>query len=257
MKKFYGPKYGKRAYSNIKWEYNFNPLAKITIVVSILLFIGSMILLWQEMKDREQRKVVFSTQEKAKNNQENKKNNELKALEGILINIKEKHSQPSQKIHIWNEDGRVHASNTNYPTNKEAVRTIDEVTSPAIETKYIKQGSGILLPVVVSNNGKTIQVNMLLDTGCSITMLDAEISNVLNMQPSGIIQSAIADGSKIMGKTGRVDFFQVGPFRESGFLVNTMPIQGNGKTQYGLLGMNFLEKHPFTIDHRRQVIMWQ
>ena len=29
------------------------------------------------------------------------------------------------------------------------------------------------------------------------------------------------------------------------------------KKQHGLLGMNFLEKHQFTIDSRRQIVMWR
>ena len=183
--------------------------------------------------------------------------NELKALQGILRSVQEKQSSPSQKVHVWNENGRVHASNTTYPVNNGTIRTIDEVTSSSTETKYTKQGGSILLPVVIGYNGKAIQVNMILDTGCSITLLDEEITNALNIPQTGTVQTVIADGSRMASKTAKVDFIQVGPFKESELLINTRPIKGSGKAQHGLIGMNFLEKHPFSIDHKRNVIVWQ
>jgi len=255
MGKYYGPKYGKRAYRNIKWKYNFDPLRKwVTILFSLILIAGSVFFFRQGKIDEKQ---PIESISKLENKQSEEKNNELKALQGILRGVQENQSRPLQAVHVWNENGKIRASNTTYPVKNITVRTIEEVASSATETKYIKQGNSILLPVIVGHNGKAIQVNMMLDTGCSITLIDAEISNTLNIQQKGTIQTTIADGSKMISKTGQVDFFQVGPYKEIGFLVNTRPIMGNQKTQHGLLGMNFLEKHPFTIDHRRQMILWR
>ena len=255
MGKYYGPKYGKRAYRNIKWKYNFDPLRKwVTILTSLILIAGSVIFLKQGGIDKNQPVESIS---KFDNQQSNEQDNELKALQGILRGVQENQSRSPQTVHVWNENGKIRASNTTYPLKNITVRTIEEVYPSATETKYIKQGNSILLPVVVGHNGKAIQVNMMLDTGCSTTLLDDEISNALNIQRKGAIQTTIADGSTMISKTGQVDFLQVGPYKEIGFLVNTRPIMGNQKTQHGLLGMNFLEKHPFTIDHRRQMILWR
>lgn len=255
MGKYYGPKYGKRAYRNIKWKYNFDPLRKwVTILSSLILIAGSVILLKQGEIDKNQPVESIS---KFDNQQSNEQDNELKALQGILRGVQENQSRSPQTVHVWNENGKIRASNTTYPLKNITVRTIEEVSQSATETKYIKQGNSILLPVVVGHNGRAIQVNMMLDTGCSITLLDDEISNALNIQQKGAIQTTIADGSTMISKTGQVDFLQVGPYKEIGFFVNTRPIMGNQKIQHGLLGMNFLEKHPFTIDHRRQMILWR
>jgi len=251
-------KYGKGARSNVKWEYNLDPLKKITIIILITILGTASFLLYKEKKENNERLRYTISKNKVENDRRSSSEaeNEIKALQGILKSIKEQQSQPSQDIYVWNENGKTRASNTNRPAGTNNVKKIESVATPSTETKFVKQGKSILLPVIIGHNGKAIQVNMVLDTGCSITLLDAEVSNALSLQQTGIIETIVADGRKLSGGTGKIDFFQVGPFKESGFLVNTRPIMGNNKTQHGLLGMNFLEKHPFTIDHQRQVIRW-
>lgn len=59
MGNFYGPKYGKRAYQNIKWKYNFDPMKKwVTIIVCASALAGSTILLRQEAIKHEQIKTA-------------------------------------------------------------------------------------------------------------------------------------------------------------------------------------------------------
>jgi len=251
-------RYGKTVKSNVRWGYNLDQLKKVVIAILITTIGTASFLLYKEKQENSERLIYAKSEKRVENNQHanSEAENELKALQGILSSIQKQQRQPSQDVYVWNENGKTKASNANYPVGNSNVRKIESVASPSMETKFVKQGNSILLPVIVGHNGKAIQVNMLLDTGCSITMLDAEISNALNVQQEGIIESVIANGEKMISKKGTVDYFQVGPFRDSNFMVNTTQIMGNNKTQHGLLGMNFLEKHPFTIDHQRQFIRW-
>ena len=247
--------YKLRSNTNVAWVLNTDPLKKIAaIVVSLAVLIGTMYFLKQESQKKEQ---LQAERARRLNPQSSEKDNELLALQGILKNVKENNSKPSQDVYVWNDNGKIHASNTSLPTVNTPVRKIENIATASNETKFIKEGNSILIPVVISHNGKAIQVNMMLDTGCSTTLLDAEVTNALNIQSDGVLETTIADGSKMRSGKGTVDFFQVGPFREAKFQIISSPIMGSDKKQHGLLGMNFLEKHPFTIDSRRQIVMWR
>ena len=170
------------------------------------------------------KKLEISKKEISQQESTNETDNELKALQGILKNVKEQQAG---------------------------------INISGAETKYIKYGNNILLPVILNNAGKTIQVNFLLDTGCSITLLDDEVSRSLGIKTHSIQEATIANGSKVKSLAGTVNLLKVGPINETNFLVTSTSIAGNKKKHYGLLGMNFLEKHPFIIDHNREVIVWR
>ena len=58
LHRYYGPKYGRRAYSNIKWVYNFSPLTKwLTIIISSTIFAGSITFLVREITEHKQKEI--------------------------------------------------------------------------------------------------------------------------------------------------------------------------------------------------------
>jgi len=164
--------------------------------------------------------------------------------------------ETSQDIRIWKENGKVFASNVNYPKEESKVKVIKGEKQHSSETPFIKRGGSIILPVTIENNGKSYTVKMILDTGCEITMIDAEVGRALGIGITGTSRSIVADGRMVPSGTGKADSFQVGPFKETFFEIHTMQVAGNRKETNGLLGMNFLQKHPFTIDQYRNVIRW-
>lgn len=149
------------------------------------------------------------------------------------------------------------------PTESLILENSDEITETVSrETEYIpKSAIGadlILIPAVVSNNGIACKILLIVDTGCSLTTLDKGLTNVLQFKPTGKIVGINANGSQGVKETGKIDYIQIGPFREKNFFVSNLPVLGNKKDDVaGFLGMNFLEKHPFTIDHDRHVIVWR
>lgn len=252
-------KYGKSSKSNVRWTYNFDPLGKIITVMAAMVLVATSFLLYQDKKEKSEKlnRGIEESKERGSKSSGSEAENEIKALQGILRSIQESQSGKAQNAYVWNENGKTVASNTRYPPESSNVRVIEGIKNDSRETKYIKEGNSILLPVIIGNQGRAIQVKMMLDTGCSITMLDEEVSFQLGFQPKATSESIVADGRKIQGTIGNIDFFQVGPFKEMGMQIKTNQVMGNQKTHHGLIGMNFLEKHPFTIDHRKQVIRWQ
>jgi len=143
---------------------------------------------------------------------------------------------------------------------KDRIKKIDKLEledSPYYETRFINRGGGtIILPVTVSNNGHKEQIRLILDTGCSITQIHPDVVKRLKAEIKDRGKATIADGRKIDSFYATIDSLEVGPFREQNFTISTNYIENKNDTD-GLLGMNFLRKHQFDIDTKRQVVRWK
>jgi len=123
------------------------------------------------------------------------------------------------------------------------------------ETPVIIENNQILIPVVIGNKGKAVKTYFLLDTGCNGMLIHHTIADVINPDIISQGKATVADGRQVDTKFCTVDFIQVGPFTEYNLQATTNYVEEYGK-HHGLLGMEFLKKHPFQIDHQRSVIKW-
>jgi len=175
------------------------------------------------------------------------------AFEKILDNIKAGEGY----IYKWRDkDGNLQYSNTTFPKNNPTLEIIEDLNPFARETKFSYHNGTIVVPVIIENSGERVEARLMLDTGCSTTLLHPNLINNLKPRKVNFGYSVVGDGRKIKTDYYKVDSFNVGPFTENHFLVSSFPVKGE-KDYDGLLGMNFLSSHPFDIDKKNRLIRWK
>ena len=159
-------------------------------------------------------------------------------------------------IYTWTDDqGQTHASNVAYPTDNDTLKITKELNPYENETSIQRMGNNILIPVTLGNQGKKITVNMIFDTGAHHTVVHENIAKYLKTRPYKTIETHVADGRKVPAKLAKINYMQVGPYTVTNFTVCQIK-QANISKEKGLLGMSFLQNHPFEIDLSRNVIKW-
>lgn len=159
------------------------------------------------------------------------------------------------KVFSWIDDqGKRHFSNTTYPANNDTLKVEDEINSYQKVTKFSIEGNQIYLPVTLSNKGKKLKINMLLDTGCSRSSVPYKYLKKINPDYFKKVTFVLADGRKTSGKLTIIDSIKVGSKQQKGFTVAGSKVVGSSNR--GLLGMDFLKLHQFKIDMKNQFIVW-
>lgn len=168
----------------------------------------------------------------------------------VPIDLQGQPEQQSGIITSWHdESGQRHYANT-IPHEPQETSSIN-----SRETPVLIENNQVLVPVVIGHKGRAVKAYLLLDTGCTTTLLHQSITERIQPEMTNTGTATVADGRKIDTTFCRVDFIQVGPFIENNFTATTHYVAGKEK-YHGLLGMAFLAKHPFQIDTGRSVIRW-
>ena len=127
----------------------------------------------------------------------------------------------------------------------------------SLETEVVIKGNQVLVPTMLSNAGKKMEVLLLLDTGASIVALHQEIAEQLGLRPIKEGVSRVAGGGIIRSGLAQLDQLTIGPLDMEDTYVTIIQHKGPSVGFDGLLGMNFLRNVNFTIDYQNQVIKWR
>ncbi len=115
----------------------------------------------------------------------------------------------------------------------------------------------LLVPVTLRHGGVTVKVELVVDTGATRSVVhEAAFARLpIDLRSARTSVSEVADGSLVRSRVVRVELLKAGPFAHPSMELEVIPFAGGGGHD-GLLGMDFLGKHPHQIDMEHQLIRW-
>lgn len=147
---------------------------------------------------------------------------------------------------------------------KKALRDKQQLESEAREKKKRQQllktpvqisNNQIIVPVTFRESYHEVTVNMLLDTGANITMVDTYVAQKLKIKQGQLGSAIVAGGSRIKTLVVNVDQIEVGPKRIN-FQKVMVSQHAMSNRFHGLLGQDFLSRFRYTIDYDNRIIQW-
>ncbi len=126
-------------------------------------------------------------------------------------------------------------------------------------TKVTVIGHSVLVPVTLEDHGNQVDVQLLLDTGSSGTIINTEVADrlSLNLSSARKTQGRVVGGAFIRAyqiTIGRISF---GPYTRDNPVVFVVPHKGPPQKHDGLLGMDMLRGLKYDVDLEKQLIMWE
>ncbi len=110
-----------------------------------------------------------------------KKNNnvtkqEIQRTKKKRVNVARPKQQSKSNIYKWKDkDGKIHITNTYQPINNSTLEVSREKNYFSKQTKFYYNNGTPVVNAVIENNGRKVNVKLILDTGCSITQIHPNV----------------------------------------------------------------------------------
>ncbi|MCJ8299691.1 MAG: aspartyl protease family protein [Pseudomonadales bacterium] len=139
-------------------------------------------------------------------------------------------------------------------TTRNKIAELSELKT-RLKTQVGIYANQVIVPVLVKYKGKTQSLNLLLDTGASLTVFHLGSIANFDQKQAPVSYAQVAGGGLI--KTWQLSLQQItyGPYHSKAKPV--MIIEHKGNANYdGLLGMDLLAATEYKIDFQEKYIIW-
>jgi predicted aspartyl protease len=160
--------------------------------------------------------------------------------------------------YLETEHGRFYLGEKSTSEDIEAFnRSQREAQNPAPETKVIIAGQHVIVPVEIQYKGRSLELNLLLDTGASIITLHEEAVKRLRLPKNKSAHFTTAGGHVITADMVELDEVRFGPYRQEKVLAGVIEYRQSTALAFdGLLGMNVLKGIEYKIKYEKSSILW-
>ena len=126
-------------------------------------------------------------------------------------------------------------------------------------TKVTVIGNSVLVPVTLVYQGNQVDVQLLLDTGASGTVINTESADRLNVNLSTArkTRGRGVGGAVIEAYQITLSRITVGPHTKANAVIFVIQHKGPATKYDGLLGMDVLRGLKYIVDLEKQIITWE
>ncbi len=126
-------------------------------------------------------------------------------------------------------------------------------------TQVTVTGNSVLVPVTLEYQGNQVDIQLLLDTGSSTTVINGEVADRLNINLGKTKRTygRVVGGGLVNAYQVTVNRLSVGPHTKERALVFVIPHRGPAVNYDGLLGMDILRNLKYTIDLEKRLMIWE
>ncbi len=216
----------------LKRSRPLSPIYKYAVIaVLLILFLGAA------------KKTFFSTHEPSKSN-------EIKEL-SYQQEQAQKREELNKVYQIQDSEGRTKFTNVATSTNAKLVDVEDELKS-SLSVEMVEDR--VILPVTIGNNGMEKHTSVVVDRSSSRTVLSREIAEFLQAEKVGVSRYRMG-GKTIPMEMRKAAYIKIGSVIEGDFIF--LAFTEKNQRNHGILGLDFIDKHPFEIDEKRNLLIWQ
>lgn len=133
----------------------------------------------------------------------------------------------------------------------------EETKNTGYQTVVRIQGNRVLVPVKVALGNRVAKLHLLLDTGASTTVFHRQALASFDLPSGKLFQAKVAGGGSVPSERIRFQRIEIGPFRQNLAFAMVIDHTGQDIPFDGMLGMDFLRDHPYSIDFSKGILTWQ
>ena len=112
----------------------------------------------------------------------------------------------------------------------------------------------VIVPVTLANNGVEMHTSFILDKNSSRSLLTSEVADFLQAEKVGVTRHRTGERYMPM-ETRKVNYLKIGSIVENEFVFLASADQSQRRR--GILGLDFIDKHPFELDRERKLLIWK